>query len=862
MAVNHLDIALSLGNPGARACGQLKDKSATKPLSDLTDPGAVYSFSWVKTTGGAKAVACTSLYLGEPVTYANITGEWEPVETKWETSVIVASTLSIEKERLAHENRELKDELSKVRLENELTRHELARARSEQAPRFRFDQKRLFWFLLAILFGLIAGASAEETRVHDNWQQEYFFKAINYTQDLVTTSYTELITQLKPVTDYIHYLWYWAGFWPLQCLVLAGVSYFRDRRPWVMVINLIASTWSGTKSIWPIVSGNVCGYGLFTMTMTGFVLPLSVNSAFPVFLASTLIGLTVVLARGENFERAVTSHALVGGMYCLHAVATYYSVTHQFIFLAFLVFKTTKVLVTQPTSIQVRNADGKVVDTLPVAPKQGFLSRMLQRLRQRKPRTEQHPVFNMRSVDLHKIKCINGEGTCFRVGNFIVTAKHVLGGDNLAEVIDYSGASHPTKVKYVHPTKDVVLCTLPTGLQDMVPIKVANHFEHGPAMLLLETGDRFVAAPVTAAHFGEELTYAVRTPDGSSGAPVVDPTGKLIGIHVINTGFSAGGVFVDLSDLEPPKPSKSEVVDEVAPTFLEQKFSESEIVGLIRQAIAAEMRALRMELAMDDDFLQAKGKTKRGKTWRRNATHNRVHSTEAHTNKFKKDKKKAVWTEEEYKRLLEKGYTAEQLREMADDIRDRGALVAAIEDDTEEGGFPEWDDPDSDYEEQVNEDWFGQAKKPSKAFQQAWDDHGYLPDYDDPTDYAKYELTAAEVKLLPRDVRILAEQFKNTIEHLRVSNVWEPSLDKQRIYAKLSYIWWELNAWCDRNGITPFYQSRVPKNRRGGRKPAPKPVEVNPKKDNIKKEEKNQVTTSTGSTAGNKPPQAPEAQKS
>lgn len=228
----------------------------------------------------------------------------------------------------------------------------------------------------------------------------------------------------------------------------------------------------------------------------------------------------------------------------------------------------------------------------------------------------------------------------------------------------------------------------------------------------------------------------------------------------------------------------------------------------------------------------------------------------------RKKKKKAVWTEEEYKHLLEKGYTADQLRDMADDIRERGALVAAIEDDIEGGGFPEWDDPDSDTEDQINEDWFGQAKKPSKAFQQAWDDHGYLPEYDDPTDYAKYELTAAEVKLLPRDVRILAEQFKNTIEHLRVSNVWEPSLDKQRIYAKLSYIWWELNAWCDRNGITPFYQSRVPKNRRGGRKPAPKPVEATPKKDNNKKEEKNQTTTSTPSTAGKQPQQGPEAQKS
>lgn len=86
------------------------------------------------------------------------------------------------------------------------------------------------------------------------------------------------------------------------------------------------------------------------------------------------------------------------------------------------------------------------------------------------------------------------------------------------------------------------------------------------------------------------------------------------------------------------------------------------------------------------------GKTKHGRGFRHNPrTFNRPLPTKGGR------KKRRVFTEQEYKELLEAGLDSEKIRELVDEILAR---------EVEEAGFPEWSDPEEE-DEEIEDEWYG-----------------------------------------------------------------------------------------------------------------------------------------------------------
>nr|WOK58304.1 MAG: ORF1a protein [Jingmen bat astrovirus 12] len=856
-----IDAALCLGSPTARVSALAADRGQKIPLHELTDETAVYQFFWYKTSGGTKVPACTSLLNGDVVTYALLDG-WTLVDPIYHVPAITASSLNAERVSVKGQLIECQSQLASLRSEHMLLRHDYERIKSSQVIRKkRFD----LWtvLLLSLLAGLLMGAAtAEETnmttpsqsagKLNTNELEPWFdqvtkFIYTNLEKELPKMStFGPIVKEIvAETTTWLIWLW---GLWPLQCVLAVCYAFVSTTNPKWIIVALIVATVSGMRSAAMLAVNSMDGVATAVYGLSMFFYPFGPDVAVLVYVVAGLLALTMCMILPVDTTQFI--HGWVVGLATIvvHTLMVAFSVPGVAFPVLLALWKIWRYIRHQPTQVCYKDAAGKIVDTQSVAPTQSWLSRMAQRLKkftQRKPRTTQSTTFNFKLFNIFKVRNDEGEGTGFRVGNFIVTAKHVLAGRDLHEIIDDTGAIHPTKVKWLHPEKDIALLTLPPALQNAVPLKVSGPFTEGPVMIITETQPRLVATSAHGLNVSGTITYAVNTPNGASGAPVVDPTGKLVAIHVINTGFSAGGVSVCLEDVTPPPKIdevaklKKEIEELKAKKYNQANMGVDAIVELVREAVRVEMMILRKELAQDSDeeadsdseftLNQAKGKTKRGKTWKKNATKNRVHSNEGPSRKTGGKKKQAVWTEAEYKELLEKGYTVDQLKELADDIRERGQLVMAIEDDTE-AGFPNWEELDDEYEEETNTIWFGQYKPFPEKYREEWEELGILPDFDEPMRYAKWALTPEELDCLRDDARRLALRFNELVNLIRVSNEWKPEWDKMALLSLANLLWKDINMACVDLGIPPFFLQRKPKNWKRGATRAPEKKEKEPVK--------------------------------
>nr|WFG33629.1 MAG: polyprotein 1A [Bat astrovirus] len=309
-----------------------------------------------------------------------------------------------------------------------------------------------------------------------------------------------------------------------------------------------------------------------------------------------------------------------------------------------------------------------------------------------------------------------------------------------------------------------------------------------------------------------------------SGSPITNANGRVVGVHLSNTGFTGGGAVLLPDDIreeteveklrkevEILRKQTNDIEPAPVPKELGQSLSSSDVVNLIREAIRVEMTVLRKELALeiDEDFDQAKGKTKRK-------------ARIAHGSKARKNKRTRAWTEEEYKRLQEQGYTREQLQEMAHGIIEQ--MNADDGGDYMDEGYPKWGAIDEHEKEEIERDWLGTNEEHDDyvrdSYRQGWKpdeikvgfecnpkihSHDIFDKYSLSTVY----ITESDIKNLGRDIEEY-DQYLLTwmLRNLNGHQEWRPGVDQGKVLKELAEKRLALEDKMVKLGLFPFSQRK------------------------------------------------------
>nr|WFG33648.1 MAG: ORF1a [Bat astrovirus] len=301
-----------------------------------------------------------------------------------------------------------------------------------------------------------------------------------------------------------------------------------------------------------------------------------------------------------------------------------------------------------------------------------------------------------------------------------------------------------------------------------------------------------------------------------------------MGVHLSNTGFTGGGAVLLPSDLheeteveklrreieelrskgKPPLDGSSSPspLGNSDPT-LNQAFRMDDIVNLVREAVRNEMLVLRAELAgQSDDFDQAKGKTKR-----------KVKI--AHGARMRKNKRNRAWTEEEYKKLQEQGYTRDQLQDMAHEILERMALEDGSEYIDGPFGFPKWEAIDEEDKREIESEWFNHEHDDyvRDSYRQADKvvvDLDYNPKTHPHDVYDKYSLTMYYIT--PMDLQYVGKDIKEyedfllvwMMKNLTSSQEWRAGVETEKELKELALKKQKLDTALANHGLVPFIQRK------------------------------------------------------
>nr|QKN88831.1 MAG: nonstructural polyprotein [Astroviridae sp.] len=277
-------------------------------------------------------------------------------------------------------------------------------------------------------------------------------------------------------------------------------------------------------------------------------------------------------------------------------------------------------------------------------------------------------------------------GVGFRFMNYILTAGHVVGTNNVVTV-KWKGCVTQTTVKSrvsLFECPDcVVKLNLPSAFQNLKPLKISK--EIGSCYGSLTVFDDNWTAPRVMQGWlifdGNWLASAFDTRPGNSGAPYTDTHGRLIGIHLgsqalLGAGFNLTRVL-----------QASFERDEIAPEVVQpQAANEVDVDEIVRRVIKGVQVSNSQLLADLDDVRQ-----------RLHFLEHIILSPEARRRPKKKSEasrirnklsRTKILTEEQYKDLQDKGVSMDEIKDIVNQMR--------------EAAFQEWL---MDYETDEEEDF-------------------------------------------------------------------------------------------------------------------------------------------------------------
>lgn len=695
MYVNLVDRACDSGNYRARmdlepeAFVQLDRMSRVSipwhfsaPLRHIIYPGPISQL---------RVISASTVLDGEWCSFV-----WDDVSRGWsrvppspdnQTIVLVAQAL-VRKDTLERENNALKVENSDLKVRLMCLNGELARANTcKPLPR---RLRWYHWLLLGVLFFVLISPS---------------FAQPDYSEPTIPSDmWVHWLSSLYGfVNAEVPQVWMWLQYgWEVLALVVAGVSIYKASNPVSTICYMVVATLShlkfGLLAILPFHTHT----SMWVSVVVGLL-----YTAMPVqavCLAWVQFMVVVVAATALDDAYFVTylrAHFIIPAVYTLGYGFAALGVNPAYTGLVVVLLRLVRVLqATTAPYMEVKGVDGKTITKIPAGP--GVFGNFFQRFKQL--RTRMAPMVRVQPLALCRVRVPGSKGTGFFCGNYIVTAGHVVGSETAVEVV-WAGHTYQTEVVRHVEGKDIALLKIPSQCVAVPRYKVAKEPVYDWVCVLAPDGNgAYITSVTNGFGHGDTISYTTPTRDGMSGAPVVDQNGHVVGVHQTNTGYTGGAQVLVLSDIEIPSKQQVEVnelkaeierlrkllpseEEPVVAAEMEQCMDDQDIVRLVRAAVGREFTVLRDELA----YGQAKGKTKHGRGQRHNP---RVFNRPLKVGK----KKRRVFTEQEYKELLEAGLDAEKIREIVD-------IVLARE--VEEAGYPEWSDPDEQEDEELDDEWFG-----------------------------------------------------------------------------------------------------------------------------------------------------------
>uniref|UniRef100_A0AAU7E2K9 ORF1a protein n=1 Tax=Mops bat astrovirus TaxID=3141890 RepID=A0AAU7E2K9_9VIRU len=784
------DSLFAFGNSAARCEAAAYEQKAKHKLRDTVPSTTVFEVFY--TTRADGRVVVTTAIESAPRTWVFCESEsdWKEIDPIIRSKPCLATGLIEQRDKLQAENLELKCELATTKLELSLLRHELQRAKDQIPVKrscFTFTQK----FLLGLMLGLILATNLPSAAAESpDAELKRYLKGY---ADGIYNWFSEKLHALDSM-DWLQLAVMLWSHWVVHLAVFVIVGLFRYDNVTPTLVLAVLAIWADWRANGLLPIGAADAGSLVAHCVGMFMYPLNMRLAFVLLLCIIVGNVCYSVIVGDNPAPVLTGSITVVTVFILNLACDILGCPKNVPSIIYIIYKVVLISVVRPSTVVVKDADGKVVETTNVHPlKSAFvkLSSFKQMFQKRKsPRVSVDPFFPIAPNCTVMVKTPEGTGTGFRVQNYLITAKHVVGDNETLEVV-HEGRVYATKIKWVHPTKDLAFLMLPAGLQELKAFKIAKEVDDGPVAIITKAGDHVAFAVSPGVVVGDEMTYAVQTPDGSSGAPVVFPTGRAVAVHTVNTGFSAGAVILRPSDL-PPVEAKSDEIQKLKAEIeklkaMQQCSGAGDVVGLIREAIQREMLILRKELS---DFEQKK----KGR--------NKVNRRQG--------KRKPVWTEEEYKAMMEKGFTKQQLQEMAENIRER--MENEIDDAYNDVSAP-LDDMDDD---EVNRVWFKQRltkDSPQSRFNQYWCEEWNPPSPRIPANavVTKFNLLADEevIAKMSRTARRLIQQLQEMIDFAVIEGrEWNPEVDKDLFLEEASEMYYKINEECFVNDLPCFLQSK------------------------------------------------------
>nr|WBV74328.1 nonstructural ORF1a polyprotein [Bat astrovirus BtSY5] len=318
----------------------------------------------------------------------------------------------------------------------------------------------------------------------------------------------------------------------------------------------------------------------------------------------------------------------------------------------------------------------------------------------------------------------------------------------------------------------------------------------------VNTNGDYIVATAEGVRIKDQWTYAIQTLDGMSGAPITNENGRVIGVHLSNTGFTGGGAVLTPGDLH-EESEVEKLKKEIEMLRSEKKPTDqcitSDIVNLVREAVRNEMMVLRAEL--DSPFEQAKGKTKRK-------------ARLAVGVRARRGKRTKAWTEEEYKQLQEQGYTREQLQDMANNILEQMNDEDPVDHMEDEYGYPDWDDVDDAEREDIEKEWFGGKDYEGGQFEQSKLSFEYNPNTHPQDIFDKYSTNNFDLTMLDKKMAggkiVEYEEYlmKWMLRNLTSNQEWRSGINKEEAIKEIATKKFELDRHLESIGIVPFVQRR------------------------------------------------------
>nr|WDX94317.1 non-structural protein 1a [Bovine astrovirus] len=711
---------------------------------------------------------------------------------------------------LLHDRSRLKREVSDLQLQLELTRGELAAHRdfvTEKIPRaYKLSWSTIFvlvFFGLSLCWhtanGLTTTSTTESVNPYEMLKLNLWLDSfIDRVKGVVHTHHTTARQILATSPTWIVANYVMPHLWVVVSCTLALISVYKAQHRTLSIAYLAASTISGAD--WMMIS--IASYQtIFSAVTQVFVVLVShvdpvgaLVLSFLVMFGTFLGGLVLTAADHIHQVRATSLNSLV--LVCA-IVLRVMGVSSLPLAIGFAVVRAYFALTTSSgQTIEIRADDGKVIAKEPNKP--SLLFRFKQALGLKQVRVHQPPLVRVNPSAVYRIETPDGLGTCFLCSNYIVTAGHVIGSHKVANVT-YGSAKYQATLSRHVPDKDIALLKIPAQMQGAPRLKIAQKID--PTWLCVyapDTEGTIMSTVVPGNLIDDTLDYAVNTFNGMSGAPVVNVDGRVMGVHLTNTGFTGGAQVITLGDVtDPPKSSGIEEQLRAEIENLKKQLNQStgapDIVALVREAVGREFKILRSEINAHHAKASPMDQAKKGKTKRRARLVGTVKP---------RRQRGPVFTEEEYQELLDKGLTPDEIRDIVDAMYDK-----------EVAGYPDWEpmsdgyDPDEDWVFESDYD-FGQKQVRVASFEQ------YCC-----RDYATKDVETLLRSLSPCDVactgplcRILAKAIGTPLQSPILC-----IMDRYAAADGLPLI----------TGDLPFTQRKVPKNGKRGPRPPRAPKSTN-----------------------------------